>query len=75
MRHAALVFHAAGPTSDGWYTFEVWESKEDYERFVQDEVVPVIGTGSPLPPMQEIEVYTAESYERQIRADAREGTG
>ena len=69
------LFHAAGPTADGWYTFEVWESREDYERFIKDEVTPVIGADSPMPPMQEMEVYTAESYERRIRFDAGEETG
>jgi hypothetical protein len=56
------VFHAAGPTDDGWYTFEVWESKGDYERFITDEVMPMMAEDDPLPSMQEFRFYTAESY-------------
>jgi hypothetical protein len=30
-----IVVHVSGPTAGGWYVFEVWESKADYERFMQ----------------------------------------
>jgi hypothetical protein len=26
--------HSAGPAEGGWYIYDVWESKEDFERFV-----------------------------------------
>jgi hypothetical protein len=53
-----FVLHMAGPTGDSWYTIEVWESKADHDRFVQDEVLPLLPPGNATPAMQEFEVYT-----------------
>jgi quinol monooxygenase YgiN len=33
MRH-----HVAGPTDNGWYVVEVWESQEILDRFVQEKL-------------------------------------
>jgi hypothetical protein len=58
---SGLVVHTAGPTPDGWYVYDIWESKEDFERFGQEKVGPavqeVMGTdmsGSPPPQFFEI---------------------
>jgi len=32
---AGLLVHTAGFTGNGFRIFEVWESREDYERFVE----------------------------------------
>ena len=37
-----LVLHSAGPIPDGWYVYDVWESKEQFDRFVQDQVGPAV---------------------------------
>lgn len=37
-----FVSHYAGPTSDGWLVFDVWESQEDFERFVQERLGPAL---------------------------------
>ena len=30
------IFHAAGPTEDGWRAVDIWESREAFERFRRD---------------------------------------
>ena len=61
-----IVVHVSGPTADGWYVFEVWESKADYERFMQ-KALPLLPPGAPRPSIQEFEVYTCQTAE-QLRA-------
>ena len=33
-----LIMHTAGPVPDGWYVYDVWESKEDFERFAREQL-------------------------------------
>ena len=33
-----VLFHAAGPTPDGWRVVEVWESQEGLDRFFQEKL-------------------------------------
>ena len=35
---AGLLYHVAGPTTDGWRVVEVWESPEAMERFFQEQL-------------------------------------
>ena len=35
-----LIIHTAGPTQDGWYVSDVWESKGDFARFGHEKVQP-----------------------------------
>ncbi|HET6848405.1 MAG TPA: hypothetical protein VFH74_06075 [Gaiellales bacterium] len=37
-----LIMHSAGPTEDGWYVYDVWESKEHLQRFVQERLMPAL---------------------------------
>jgi len=37
----ALV-HTAGFTGNGFRIFEVWESREDFERFLNDVLMPIV---------------------------------
>ena len=43
------LFHAEGPTRDGgWWTFNLWESEEDFTRFHDDILAPAFAqAGSP----------------------------
>ena len=41
---SGLLFHAAGPTDDGWRVVDVWESEEAFQNFG-----PIIG-----PVLQEV---------------------
>jgi hypothetical protein len=41
-RPTGLRAHAAGPSADGWCVVELWESREDLDRFVQDPLRPAL---------------------------------
>lgn len=36
-----LLLHVAGPTDEGFRTIDIWASREDYERFRDDNPVEV----------------------------------
>jgi hypothetical protein len=47
-----LLFHVARATDDGFEVVEVWESREQFERFNRDVVLPVVtdlAPGAPPP--------------------------
>jgi len=55
--------HTAGASSTGWRIFDVWESQSDFDRFMQETVMPALGDTPPGPPPQVYEltnVYIAE---------------
>ena len=35
-----LLVHSAGPTPGGWYVYDIWKSKEDFERFGDEQITP-----------------------------------
>ena len=37
-----FLLHAAGFTGHGFRIFEVWESREDQERFMRDRLMPLV---------------------------------
>ena len=37
-----LIVHTAGETPEGWYIYDVWESKEHFMRFMDDMVGPAM---------------------------------
>ena len=39
---AGLIAHVAGPTAVGWRIIDIWESEEDYHRFVADRLNPAL---------------------------------
>jgi hypothetical protein len=39
---AGALYHVAGPTDDGWYVVEVWESREALDRFVGDKLAAAL---------------------------------
>jgi hypothetical protein len=50
-----LIMHTAGPAEGGWYVYDVWESREDFQRFGEERVGPAMqevlgGSGSPPEP-------------------------
>jgi hypothetical protein len=48
-----LMLHTAGQSDQGWYVYDVWESKEHFQRFAQDKLGPAIeelGAGSDSQP-------------------------
>jgi hypothetical protein len=37
-----LILHTAGPTSDGWRIFDVWESRDAFDRFNNELIMPAV---------------------------------
>jgi len=37
-----LLVHTAGQTDQGWYVYDIWESKEQFLRFVDDKLGPAL---------------------------------
>jgi hypothetical protein len=44
------IFHAAGPTDDGWRVVDVWESDEPFQRFAQEKIRPLAEQAGMAPP-------------------------
>jgi hypothetical protein len=53
---AGQLFHAAGPTADGWRVIEIWEAQEPAERFYQHTLAPVAQRANITPQPQRFEV-------------------
>jgi hypothetical protein len=51
-------YHAEGPTADGgWWTFNVWDSADDRQRFADEVLGPVLAqVGAPQGQAQQLEV-------------------
>jgi len=51
---AGMIFHAAGPIDTGWGVLDFWESREAFERFSAERLMPAahdLGEqGFPSPP-------------------------
>jgi hypothetical protein len=60
------VTHISGPTQNGWYVIEVWESKAAFERFMQEHVAPLIPPGAPTPLIEELQVYSLETNDQVV---------
>jgi hypothetical protein len=39
---AGMLVHAAGFTGNGFRIFEVWESRADFDRFVEQTLTPIL---------------------------------
>jgi hypothetical protein len=37
-----LIVHTAGQGESGWYVYDIWESKEHFQRFVENQLGPAI---------------------------------
>jgi hypothetical protein len=55
---AGGLYHAEGPMDDGgWWTFNVWESEDAFQRFRQDVLHPVLEeVGAPRGQSQQLAV-------------------
>ena len=56
-----LLFHAAGPGAGSWVAYDVWETQDAWDRFLEDRLLPVVqevfraaGLEPPPPHRQEI---------------------
>ena len=62
-----LIFHTAGATADGWRIFDVWESREAFDRFFREQVGPAmqaIGDQAPPGPPPEPQIHELANYQR-----------
>jgi hypothetical protein len=46
-----LILHSAGQGEQGFYVYDVWESREDFERFMEERLGPAMAEvmGGPPP--------------------------
>ncbi len=55
-----LLLHTAGPTPQGGFrTFDVWETRDHIERFLEEKLMPAVTTIAGLRPA----IPTTEVYE------------
>jgi hypothetical protein len=46
-----LIFHAAGPIKDGWGVLDFWESRAQFDSFLESRIGPAIAAlGDAAPP-------------------------
>jgi hypothetical protein len=57
-----ILSHVAGPTLDGWYVVEVWESEESFQRF--GELLAPIMEKAGIPPVAP-KVYPVHNFVAQ----------
>lgn len=57
-----LILHTAGQSEQGWYIYDVWESQQHFERFVEEKLRPATESlglaGGAAPPPQFYPVST-----------------
>jgi hypothetical protein len=59
-----LIMHSAGPAEGGWYVYDVWESKEDFQRFMEGDLgaaIKEVFGDAPPPPGSEPQFFEVES--------------
>jgi hypothetical protein len=59
-----LILHSAGPSENGWYIYDVWESREAFQRFMDEQLEPAakaVFGDQPPPPGSEPQFYEIES--------------
>ena len=37
-----LILHTAGESDQGWYVYDVWDSQEHFQRFVEKQLGPAM---------------------------------
>ena len=59
-----LIVHTAGETAEGWYIYDIWESREAFQRFNDGQLgaaVRQVFGDQPPPPGSEPQYYEIES--------------
>jgi hypothetical protein len=59
-----LIVHSAGPVEDGLYIYDIWESREAFQRFQEGMVQPAVRDlmgDVPPPPGSEPQFFDIES--------------
>jgi hypothetical protein len=63
---AGMLVHSAGPIEGGWGIIDFWESRDAFDTFVRDRLMPRLqalgGEGFPSPPeVKEFEVHNLQT--------------
>src|SRR5919198_2507481 len=47
-----LILHSAGQGDRGWYVYDIWESREAFDKFSDEKLMPAVteGLGHAQPP-------------------------
>ena len=65
------ILHMAGPTAKGWEVVDVWESREQFDRFVSERLTLALKeAGMPEPRPTEFPVYNIVQV-RDVAAQRR----
>lgn len=53
-----LIMHSAGPTEDGWQVYDIWESRDHFQRFLDEHLMPAMQElGVPVTPDAQPQFY------------------
>jgi hypothetical protein len=59
-----LIAHSAGPAENGWYVYDIWESRDAFKRFMDERLQPAVREvfgDQPAPPGSEPQFFEIES--------------
>ena len=59
---AGLIFHAGGAKAGGWVVFEVWESQQAQEQFMNERLGQALGEGGVTEPPARVEWLELAAY-------------
>lgn len=59
--YPGFVSHASGEASSGYRVFEVWDSREAHQDWVEKVVLPSMPPGAPAPTWEYIELNASAS--------------
>jgi hypothetical protein len=69
-----LLLHTAGPKPGGWRVFDVWESEDAFNRFVEDRLMPAVKQagveGQPEPQLYQVYNVYAPGADKIAQAGA-----
>ena len=60
---AGLIFHAGGAKAGGWVVFEVWESRDAQEKFMNERLAQALQEGGVTGPPARVEWLELAAYE------------
>lgn len=68
---SGMILHVAGPTAKGWQVLDVWESREQFDRFVTERLARAVReAGMPEPRPLEFPVHNIVQV-RNVAAERR----
>ena len=59
---AGMLFHSGGAKAGGWVVFEVWESRDDQARFLNERSGPALQSGGVSSPPTRAEWIDIAAY-------------